>query len=205
MDAHGTALVSWFCWWFPRHVGDGAEPRTSSTGMPRQAERAARRPGHRVRGVVALSASAEASSAGLGPHSSFSLGVFTPPTRQPCCGRGQGQRLTAVCWLIMYSECFQQHIPDQWCLSWRRAPAVEGRAPARGCQESWLLRPRPGSLWVEKALSPCRELFGTKERWTNRTSQEIDNYWLCGSELTKELSTIILSEANNLSYVGILN
>lgn len=144
--------------------------------MPIQAQRAARRSGCRVRRVAALSASGEASSAGLGPHSSFMPGVFTPPTCQPCCGRGQGQRLTGVCWLIMGSDCFQQHIPDQWCLSRRRAPAVEGRTPARGCQEFWLLRPRPGSLWVEQGLHSCRELFGPLERRTNRTSQEIDNY-----------------------------
>lgn len=114
-------------------------------------------------------------------------GCVHPPTCQPWHGRGQGQRLTVVCWLIMYSECLQQHIPDQWCLSWRQAPAVEEGAPARGCQESWLLRPRPGSRREEWGLSSCRELFGPWERWTNRTSQEIDNYWLGGSELAKNL------------------
>lgn len=132
--------------------------------MPGQAQRAARRSGRRVRRVADLSASGGASSAGPGPHSSFMAGVFTPPTCQPCCGRGQGQRLTGVCWLIMGSECFQQHIPDQWCLSRRPTPAVEGRTPARGCQQFWLLRPTPGSLWVEQGLGSCSELFGPQER-----------------------------------------
>lgn len=90
-----------------------------------------------------------------GPSLLFRCGCVHPPPCQAGLGRGQGQRLTVVCRLIVYSECLQQHIPDQWCLSWRQAPAVEERAIARGCQESWLLRPRPGSLWWSGASVPA--------------------------------------------------
>lgn len=153
VDASAADLVIWFPWRFSMLVGNEVEPGTWPRVKPMQALRAARRSGQQRWLSTLLKRPPLLGWALL----LFQPGCAHPPTSQPWRGRGQGQRLTVVCLLIMASEGLQQHIPDQWCLSGRQAPAWRTE-PQPGVAKSCLLRPRPGSLWVEWGLNPCREL-----------------------------------------------
>lgn len=130
MDAHGADLVSWFCWWFSKACWRWSWTQDCIRSDAQAGTESSWRSGCRVRRVAALSASGEASSAGLGPHSSFMLGVF-PPTCQSCCGRGQGQRLTAVCGRSCVGLLSPAH-------SWSMVPVLEassscgGKNPSQG-------------------------------------------------------------------------
>lgn len=131
MDVCGIDLVSWCCWWFPRHVGDGAEPRTASEVMPGQAERAARRPRRRVRGC-GFNCFWRGLFCWAGPSLLFQLGCVHP-TYMPALLWKRPRAKVNCCVLADHV----QWVPSA-AHSWSMVPVLEassscgGKSPSQG-------------------------------------------------------------------------